>query len=298
MKNASEAKKEQSDLPTKILSSVNRPINFLSIHFSKQTKIDSHRTYKEISGKHSQFEKPANLDQRKGGTAKTVVYFLPFIFVFASVMSLFTSGVIRFDFNQINPTWWIMVTSELSIGPSLAILTWKIKYQRKATRSLLFQNMTSFSLELRENEIKQNAGEFKDRYSSLFKGSWKLNDSSLIDADTKYLSLIQESSNIRLTFHELTRKQNKVLSPLSENLSIELIVFIASLAVSVVTMVINMESIENISMSTVIQSFITLLISCAVGIAIGLLVADISLKKAINIAVVRYFLYSYLTDAK
>ena len=287
---------DPGDLSIMILSFVNRPINFLNDGFQKQTKIDSYRTYEDIEREHL-FEEQAYLKHAKGELVFIFIMCMFFILAFSCISPLFTMGVIQFDFSHINPTWWIMITIELAIYPSLTILIWKIRYQIIAEHSLLFRNMTSFSLEFGEGEIKTDASDFESKYASwLRQNQWS--GRSIIERNSKQLDLIQKDSNIRLVFYDLSRKQNKAMSPLSENLLVEIAVFITALIASVVAMVINMSSVQELTAATVIQDIATLLFSCVIAILLGFFAASLSFKKALNLAVIRYFLYSYLTDAK
>lgn len=296
MKDVSRNNNDPRDRLTIVLSSVNRPINLLADNFSKQTKVDSHKTYKDVS-QICYFERQEYLERTKRGKIFFIVLLGVFIVIVSSVISLFIRGVIQLDVNHINPTWWILITSELTICPSLAVLTWKIRYQIKADGSLLFANMTSFSLELRESEIKGNTDGFKEKYKS-WVDSNQFSSNSTIEGNNKYLDAIQREPNIRLLFYKLSCLQSKVMSTLSENLSVEIVIFISTIIASIVTMVANMLSVAELTTITLIQDVSLLVLSCVVAIPLGFYMANRSFKKTINLAVIRYFLYSYLTDAK
>lgn len=286
-------KYSSSDFITHLLSSVDRPINFLSDEIPSQTKVNSSDSYKDLQSQ-SLSERYRSLTSEKISRKKRLLMIKSIIFIVViSLVSSFISTTTQIDFSTINPTWYILLTCEMTLCPSLAVLIWKIRFQRLAKGDVLLQNMASISLDLKASEIVNDTAKFKDKYLVFMNGS-----SMETNKSGNYLETIQSSNDPRMCFYELSSKQSKIFSPLSENLAVEIILFLATLAVSLVTFILDLMNNVNVSRSLIISDCLTLAFSLFVGIAIGWFIANRSHEKAVEISVIRYLLYSYLTDAK
>lgn len=282
-----------SDFITCLLSSVDRPINFLLDEIPSQTKVNSFVSYKDLQAR-SLSEQYDSFAIEKINRKKRLLMIKSIIFIVViSLVSSFISTAIQIDFSAINPTWYILLTCEMTLCPSLAVLIWKIRFQRLAKRDGLLQNMSSISLDLKASEIVNDTAKFKDKYLAFMNESFVETDKS-----GNYLETIQSSDNPRMCFYELSSKQSKIFSPLSENLAVEIILFLATLAVSLVTFILDLMNNVNVSRSLIISDCLTLAFALCVGVATGLFIAKRSHEKAVEISVIRYLFYSYLTDAK
>ena len=125
-------------------------------------------------------------------------------------------------------------------------------------------------------------------------------DGSPIEAveQHEYLQIVNDTKNIRLCFSKLTLIQNKILGPLSENIAVEIILFVATFVVSAITFIFDLMNNEKSSTNLIITNCLVLSFALTFGIIVGLILADRSSKKAVEISVFRYLLYSYVTDAK
>ncbi len=285
--------KNRSNFYKSVLSCVDRPVNLLNDNLPEETKIDSHLTFEELKNRQIfenyfrySFEQ---LRKRKMiYVIKSIISILLASLILSSIGTLFV-----LDFSKINPTWYVLIICELTVCPSLAVLIWKIRYQMLAKKNCLLQNMISVSLDLSTGDIVQTQDEFEEKYK-------KFMDESPIEAvkQHEYLQIISDTKNIRLCFSKLTLIQNKILGPLSENIAVEIILFVATFVVSAITFILDLMNNENSSTNLIITNCLVLSFALVFGIIVGLILADRSSKKAVEISVVRYLFYSYVTDAK
>lgn len=285
--------KNSSNFYKNVLSYVDRPVNLLNDNLPEDTKIDSHLTFEELKNRqifenYSRYSFEQHRKRKVMHIIKTFVSILLTSLILSSIGNLFTM-----DFSKINPTWYILIICELTICPSLAVLVWKIRYQMLAKKNNLLQNMISFSLDLSTGDVVQAKDEFEEKYK-------KFMDGSPIEAveQHEYLQIVNDTKNIRLCFSKLTLIQNKILGPLSENIAVEIILFVATFAVSAITFIFDLMNNEKSSTNLIITNCLVLSFALTFGIIVGLILADRSSKKAVEISVFRYLLYSYVTDAK
>jgi|GEM_PF-6763459 len=280
----------------RVLSSVDRPINLLSDSFSMETKINSNQTYEDLKTRCSS-EEYAYYSRNKIAIKNLcpMISMILKIALFLMIIMAFwvSTKLIAIDFSKINPTWYILIICELTLSPSLAVLVWKFKYQRLAKKSNQLRNMISFSLDLKVSDIVSRADEFEGKYNILVnKHNLKINKSE------RYLKMIRSIPDSRICFNELSLKQSKALGPLSENLVVETFLFMAILAVSIITFVVDLQSNINTSADWVTSDSIILALALGLGICTGCFMGDKSYENAVDISTFRYLFYSYLTDAK
>ena len=282
-----------SNFNLSLLSLVDRPINILDDNLSGQTKINSRFTFDDFK-RHYLSERYCYYSAKQFHARKVqeIIKKSAFIILISCVLSL-SGTFLVIDFSKINPTWYILIICELTLCPSLAVLIWKIRYQKLANKNELLQNMFSISLDLAPDEIIHSKEGFEEKYKKF------LDDSSIESVkQNEYLKLLHDTRNIRIFFSKLTFKQDKILGPLSDNLAVEIILFVATFAVSAITFILDLMKNESTSANLIISDYLALSLALALGLAIGIFLSNRSLKKALEISIFRYLFYSFVTNSK